>query len=290
MSDASPSRSFVAKHQFQQRSKSEYKRNKTGITKRTPLNLKLATMDKDKLLQVLASLLETQPDLKHDIMTYIPAPTIPSALAVLNDIEKKFHASFPYNKNGPRRDHYTFSRVRESLLDLIDTITQYSHHFVSASIFPTTCFSYLDQVTYFAHRLPTWDTDQHNQPRLDLYNDLALFWKQAIQLTSAKISKESSFHSDTIALWARNLAHHNTLANGLLDEAIYEFNQCFLSPPPPPLQSQSSLPLSSFNSHPHHQYDPANATTVSPALCHSSPVTALDISPSPVVGYADLRR
>lgn len=82
-------------------------------------------MDKDKLLQVLASLLETQPDLKHDIMTYIPAPTIPSALAVLNDMEKKFHASFPYNKNGPRRDQYTFSRVRESLLDLIVSICIY---------------------------------------------------------------------------------------------------------------------------------------------------------------------
>lgn len=145
-------------------------------------------------------------------------------------------------------------------------------------------------MTYFAHRLPTWDADQHNQPRLDLYTDLALFWKQAIQLTFDKISKESTFNSDTIAAWARNLAHHNTLSNGLLDAAIHEFNQCFLSPPPP--SPSSSLPsTSTFISHPHHhQYDPTNTNTVSPALCHSSPVTALDISPSPVVGYADLRR
>lgn len=76
-------------------------------------------MDKEKLLQVLGSLLEKQPELKHDIMTYIPAPTIPSAMAVLNGKEKKLHGSFPYNKTGPRLDQYTFSRVREPLLDLI---------------------------------------------------------------------------------------------------------------------------------------------------------------------------
>ncbi|KAI8092477.1 Cut8 six-helix bundle-domain-containing protein [Halteromyces radiatus] len=274
----SPTRSFVVKHQ--QRSKNDWKRNKTGLNKRTssPLNLKLATMEKDKLLQILASLLESQPELKHDIMKYIPPPTIPSAISVLTDMEKKLEASFPYNRNGPRRDQYTFSRVRESLLDLIDTITQYSHHFVSTAIFPTTCFTFLDQVTYFAHRLPTWDKDQHNQPRQDLYNDLALFWKQAVQMTFEKFSQDATFHADTIDSWAKSLAHHNTLSNGLLSEAVYEFNRCLLS-------SSST----SFN-----QYDTTTILSpsafTSPGACHPSPVTALDMTPSPVVGYADLRR
>jgi hypothetical protein len=40
-------------------------------------------------------------------------------MVVLNDKEKKLHGSFPYNKAGPRLDQYTFSRVREPLLDLI---------------------------------------------------------------------------------------------------------------------------------------------------------------------------
>ncbi|KAI8333623.1 Cut8 six-helix bundle-domain-containing protein [Chlamydoabsidia padenii] len=215
-------------------------------------------MDKEKLLQVLASLMDKQPELKHDIMTYIPAPTIPSALAVLTDLENKLHASFPYNKNGPQRDQYTFSRVRESLLELIDAITQYSHYFVSGNVFPTTTFTYLDQVTYFVHRLPVWDMDQHNQHRLDLYKDMALFWKQAIQTASAQSSPIiSTFNADTINLWATHLAHHNTLANGMLGDVILEFNQCFLS------------------------------TSIPPPACHSSPSSPAWI-PSPIIGYTDL--
>ncbi|KAI8333926.1 Cut8 six-helix bundle-domain-containing protein [Chlamydoabsidia padenii] len=280
MGDAPPTRTFTIKQQQQQRD--DWKRNKTGLIKKTPLKLKLAAMDKEKLLQVLASLLEKQPELKHDIMTYIPAPTIPSAIAVLNDKEKKLHGSFPYNKAGPRLDQYTFSRVKEPLLDLIDTITQYSHHFVSATIFPTVCFTYLDQVTHFAHRLPIWGMDQHNQPRLDLYKDLTLFWIQAIQTTSSKLSQDATFN--TIGLWARNLAHHNTLANGLLDDAIYEFNQRLLLP----TATTATITLTPF-----HPYDSPTSTTILPpgACHHPSPVTSLDtISPSPVVGYADIRR
>ncbi|SAL97725.1 hypothetical protein [Absidia glauca] len=294
MGDATPpTRTFTIKQQ-QQQHRDDWKRSKTGLTKKSPLNLKLATMDKEKLLQVLASLLEKQPELKHDIMTYIPAPTIPSAMAVLNDKEKKLHGSFPYNKAGPRLDQYTFSRVREPLLDLIDTITQYSHHFVSATIFPTVCFTYLDQVTHFAHRLPTWGIDQHNQPRLDLYKDLTLFWIQAIQTTASKLSHDATFHADTIGLWARNLAHHNTLANGLLDNAIYEFNQRLLQPTTATATAAPTAPFavttpssSQSQSSPFNPYD-FPSSTLPPSACHPSPVTT--ITPSPVVGYADLRR
>lgn len=248
----------------------------------------IVNMDKEGLLQVLTSLLDKQPGLRHDILTYIPAPTISSALAVLNDLEKKLHASFPYNKNGPQLDHYTFSRVREPLLDLIvslkmtrvlwlissnatflpqDTISQYSHHFVSSMVFPTTSFTYLDQVSHFVHRLPIWNADQHNQPRMDLYKDMALFWKQAIQMASEKLSATSTFHPDTVGLWATNLAYHNTLSKGLLGDVILEFNRCFLPTPE------------------HHD---ASLSATTSLVCQSSPV--LGIFPSPVIGYTDHRR
>lgn len=76
-------------------------------------------MDKDGLINIINSLLNKQPSLREEIMQSIPAPTILSSMNVLVDLEKKFIQSFPFNKNGPGTDDYTFSRVRESLYDLI---------------------------------------------------------------------------------------------------------------------------------------------------------------------------
>lgn len=76
-------------------------------------------MDKDGLINIINSLLNKQPNIRQEIMQYIPAPTISSSMSVLVDLEKKFIQSFPFNKNGPGTDDYTFSRVREYLNDLI---------------------------------------------------------------------------------------------------------------------------------------------------------------------------
>jgi hypothetical protein len=93
---------------------------------------------------------------------------------------------------------------------------------------------------------------------MDLYKDMALFWKQAIQMAFEKSSSTSTFHPDTVTLWATNLAYHNTLSKGLLGDVILEFNRCFLPTPE------------------HHD---VSATMVSPVL---------GIMPSPVI--ADIRR
>lgn len=71
------------------------------------------------MIHILSSLLNTQPQVRNDIMNYIPAPTILSSMNVLLDMEKKFINSFPFNKNGAGRDDYTYSRVRHGLNDLI---------------------------------------------------------------------------------------------------------------------------------------------------------------------------
>ncbi|CAO3621097.1 unnamed protein product [Cunninghamella blakesleeana] len=293
MDDAQPITSPRTHNIKQHLRKQEIKRSKTSFINKSPLHLKLNTLDKEKLLNILSSLLDTHSDLQTDIMTYIPPPTIPSALAVLYDMEKKFHQSFPFNRYGPKKDKYTYSRVRIPLLDLIDTLTQYSHYFVSASLFPPSLFTYLDQVTHFAHRLPIWDNEENNQARRDLYNDLSLFWKQAIQTTFNNISNGSvTFPSDTISNWAKSLANHNMLANGLLDEAVHEFTRSFFSNPTTFNHHSSntsniiSSSSSSFNSS--SSTTPSSLdTTVPPPICHSP---ALDMLPSPVVSYAYLQR
>ncbi|ORX62342.1 nuclear envelope [Hesseltinella vesiculosa] len=262
-------RSFVEKHQQRM---NEWKRSKTDSPKPSPLQDKLTMLDKDKLVQLVVTLLDTHPHLKQDLMKYIPAPTISSAIHALSELEKKIHTSFPYHKNGPRRDRYTYSRVRHTLQDLMDTMLLYCQHFVSMTMFPTTYFDFLDQVTYFAHRLPAWEVEEHNLPKQQLFEDLVDYWQQAIQLTVQLIQQAgtlSSFPIDTISHWAKSLAHHNALANGALQDAVSDFNQLLLLP--------STL---------HH---PSLPSLHPPVICHH-PTPSNDILPSPgVVGYADLR-
>ncbi|RCH81920.1 hypothetical protein CU098_008215, partial [Rhizopus stolonifer] len=137
------------------------------------------TLDKEALIHILDSILKSQPQVRKEIIHHIPAPTILSAMNVLVDLEKKFLASFPFNKNGPGRDDYTFSRVRDALTDYIK----------------------------------------------ELYQNLNLFWKSAIQTTSQKLHA-SNYNPDTVREWAKHLAQHNSHTHGCyFTEAVHEFTR-----------------------------------------------------------------
>jgi hypothetical protein len=76
-------------------------------------------MDKGALIGIIHSILNSHPEVRHNIMSLIPPPTIHSSLGILLDMEKQLMNSFPYNRNGLARDDYTFSRVREYLMNYI---------------------------------------------------------------------------------------------------------------------------------------------------------------------------
>ncbi|KAI8882423.1 nuclear envelope [Backusella circina FSU 941] len=203
----------------------DLKRHKTGIQKRSTRGAMLDTMDKGALINIINSVLQAHSEVREDIMSYIPEPTISSSVSVLHDMEKKFADSFPYNRNGPGRDDYTFSRVREYLTDLIDTITQYANHFTSSLVFPTTCFAFLDHATHMAHRLPVWDSNVNNTLKKDLYQDLNDFWKIAIQTTASKLREGECYSPESVSAWAKNLAQHNSFTGGLFTDAVHEFTK-----------------------------------------------------------------
>ncbi|KAG0736846.1 hypothetical protein G6F57_004212 [Rhizopus arrhizus] len=206
--------------------KKDLKKHKLSIQKRTARISILENMDKEALIDVIQHFLIKQPGLIRDVMTYIPEPTISSAMNVLIEMEKKFIHSFPFNKHGPGRDDYTFSRVREPLLNLIDTLIQYTNHFTSTQVFPTTCFTFLDYATHIAHRLPTWDNEEHNALQRNLYQQLNEFWKTAIQSTSSKLREGEIYSPDSVSEWARSLAQHNSFTNGYyFTESIHEFTK-----------------------------------------------------------------
>ncbi|KAI9019620.1 Cut8 six-helix bundle-domain-containing protein [Phycomyces nitens] len=260
-------RSFVEKHQRRYTERPiELKRYKSGIQKQSSNAALLATMNRDKLVSLLQGLLEGHPELRQDIMTYIPAPTIASATSVLQDMEKLLADSFPYSRHGPGRDAYTFSRVREPMRELIDTVTQYANHFTSAIVFPTTCFSFLDLATHIAQRLPVWDNEEHNTMRRNLYRDLAGFWLNAVRSAAAKLQEGESYSTHTVSDWAKNLAQHNGYTNGLFTDAVHEFSRLLFSSP------TSEKPCTSLYHHP---------GLVDKDLSRFGPQ-------SPVVGYADV--
>jgi len=221
---------FNSKYPVRRLSKSgrynDQKKLKTNIHKRTMRSAILDSMDKEQLITIISTVLNKQPELRQSIMNYIPSPTILSSMEVLVDMEKKFINSYPYNINGPGHDDYTFSRIKESLTDLIDTITQYANHFTSSEVFPTTCFSFLDHATHMAHRLPHWDNDDNNKLKKDLYHDLNSFWKSAIHSTASKLREGECYSPDSVSNWAKSLAQHNSFTGGeYFMEAVHEFTK-----------------------------------------------------------------
>ncbi|KAI9277360.1 Cut8 six-helix bundle-domain-containing protein [Sporodiniella umbellata] len=204
----------------------DMKKHRLAIQKRTSRISLLENMDKEALIHVIQNFLTKEPGLIQDVMTYIPEPTISSAINVLVDMEKKFLQSFPFNKSGMGRDDYTFSRVREPLADLIETLIQYANHFTSPQVFPTTCFTFLDHATHIAHRLPAWDNEDHNAIQRSLYQQLNEFWTCAVQSTASKLRQGETYSPDTVSEWARSLAQHNGYTNSCyFTESVHEFTK-----------------------------------------------------------------
>ncbi|KAI8375475.1 Cut8 six-helix bundle-domain-containing protein [Blakeslea trispora] len=240
----------------------EQKRQRTHLQKRSTRGALLETLDKEALIRLIDSLVKTQSIVQRDIMNYIPAPTIHSAMSVLSDLEKKFIQSFPFKKHGPGRDDYTYSRVQEALTDLVDTMTQYANHFTSSQIFPSNSFTFLDHVTHMAHRLPNWENEDNNQLKKELYQDLNSFWKTAILTTASKLSTHQ-YNPDAVREWAKQLAeHHRYTGNHYFTDSVVEFTRqlgYWMEEHPFPIPSSSSTTTTTT----HHCLTPLENTLIS---------------------------
>jgi hypothetical protein len=80
-------------------------------------------LEKDKLIDLINDLVDSNPHLKTKVDSFIPAPTTQSISLVIANLEKKFVDSFPYNK-GMERDDYTFTRVKPALIDLVVKVSK----------------------------------------------------------------------------------------------------------------------------------------------------------------------
>ncbi|KAK3722695.1 Tethering factor for nuclear proteasome sts1 [Vermiconidia calcicola] len=197
------------------------KRTRTGNATGRPLPLPrlLQTLSADEMRQLLQNVCDQHPELQQEIVTKAPRPSIESTLSVLSKYEDDFRAAFPLG-NRPTSD-YTYNRVRQHLLQLMDALRDFTPHFLPPQETQTALsFTYLDAVTNMIHRLPDWDTFQHQRYKNEAYDEIAKAWALVIR-EAAK--RAGGFHLQ-FGGWDQKLVEHNQKSGGKMAEAVNELN------------------------------------------------------------------
>jgi len=196
-----------------------HKRTRTSTAAGRPLDLPrlLETLDADQMRGLLQNICDHNPAIAHEVVTKAPRPSIESTLSVLNRYESTFKAAFPFG-NRPSSD-YTYNRVRQPMMQLIEALKDYTPHFLPPNeTQPTVSLAYLDAVTSVVHRLPNWESYQHNQPKHESYDELSQAWTLVIQ----ESAKRGGGFQLQFGGWDQKLLKHNELSGGRLQAAVNE--------------------------------------------------------------------
>lgn len=184
-----------------------------------PLSLPrlLETLDTDALRTVLRSMCERHPGLVDEVVHTSPRPSVTSALEVLRNYQSALQSSFPLGGN-PESD-YAYNRVRQSLVNLLDAMSDFTPHFLPPhETQASTSLSYLDGATEIIYELPRWSSPQNNVERDSAYDEICKAWSLVI--------REAAKRGGGIQLqyggWDEKLAKHNQSSGGKLQAAVNE--------------------------------------------------------------------
>lgn len=185
----------------------------------------LDVMNKEQLVSLIVELMKKDQNVQYHVASSIPRPTVDIVRRLLIRSEKEVSLAVPYRRTGPDRSSYAFNRVRSKIAELKDRIFYYLDFFVQPSSYPleikheypTMALSYLKLVTEIVHRLPTWDSEEHNQfCTKEIYQKLGLGWQMAIIELNRMIKEEGKmFDKYTVGTWASNLNEHCQQVQGL---------------------------------------------------------------------------
>ena len=175
------------------------------------------TLSADDMRQLLQNVCDQHLELQQEIVTKAPRPSIESTLSVLSKYEDDFREAFPLG-NRPTSD-YAYNRVRQHLLQLIEALRDFTPHFLPPQETQATLsLSYLDAVTNMIHRLPDWDSYQHQRHKNDAEDEIAKAWALVIR-EAAK--KAGGFHLQ-FGGWDQKLIEHSQKSGGRMEEAVNE--------------------------------------------------------------------
>jgi protein Cut8 len=166
---------------------------------------------------VLQAICDQHPDIGNKVMSTAPRPNIQSTLEVLARYESQFQAAFPFG--GRASSDYAYNRVRHQLIQLLEALKDFTPHFLPPNESqPATSLAFLDGATQYIHRLPNWDTYQHNRHKEEAYEEMAKAW--------AAVFREAAKKAGGIQLqyggWDQKIAKHNEVSGGRMQEAVNE--------------------------------------------------------------------
>jgi protein Cut8 len=174
----------------------------------------LETLDASQLRMVLERICERHPDIGQEVVAGAPRPPVSSALDVLRDYHIKLKAAVPYGESSPE---YTYYRVKEPLVALIDAISDFTPQYLPpAETQPTTSLSFLDGATKLIHELPDWEPQAYRHHKDSAYDDISRAW--ALVITEAG-KRGGGFNLHTGG-WDQTLARHNEQSGGRLGTAM----------------------------------------------------------------------
>ena len=219
MSTASPSNS-PSINARSLRSQKQTKRPRSGIVGR-PLALPrlLETLDADSLRGVLQSICSRHPSIGSEVENTAPRPSVSAAIGVLNRYESTLQASFPFG--GDPTSDYAYNRVRQTLLNLLDALADFTPHFLPPNENQASqSLGFLDSATDIIHKLPNWSTFQNNLHKQNAYEEISRAWTLAIR----EAAKRAGGVQLQYGGWDQKILKHNQQAQGKLQEAVDELN------------------------------------------------------------------
>ncbi|KAI3326341.1 Sts1 protein [Xylariaceae sp. AK1471] len=181
-----------------------------------PLSLPrlLETLDVTQLRTVLQTICERQPEIGEEVVKSAPRPSVECALQVLNEYQDKLRAAFPY---GGSNSDYTYFRVKQPLLALIDALTDFTPQYLPPNeAQAAVSLQYLDGATKFVHNLPEWESQSYRYHKENAYDEISKAWALVI-VEASKKGAGFALHSDG---WDQILAKHNQQSGGRLHTAM----------------------------------------------------------------------
>jgi protein Cut8 len=175
------------------------KRMRSNISGR-PLALPrlLETLSADEMRRLLQSICQRHPDIGNEVVSTAPRPSISSTLEVLSKYETAFQAAFPF---GGR------------------SLKDFTPHFLPPhEQQPATSLAFLDGATEVIHRLPNWDTYQHNRHKEEAYEEMAKAWAIVIREAAKKAGGMQLLYGG----WDQKIVKHNEASGGKMQEAVNE--------------------------------------------------------------------
>lgn len=198
--------------------RSMQKRFRSNISGRAlPLPRLLETLSPDQMRNLLQSICQRHPDIGNEVVTTAPRPSIQSTLEVLSKYESEFQAAFPFG--GSSSSDYAYNRVRQQLTELLEAMKDFTPHFLPPNEQQAaTSLAFLDGATDIIHRLPNWDTYQHNRQKEEAYEEMAKAWAMVIREAAKKAGGMQLLYGG----WDQKIAKHNEISGGKMQEATNE--------------------------------------------------------------------